>query len=216
MKKSFWLGLVAALTLSLVPFAGASATGYNGTTVEAEADNITYEVTALAGDTVTLANIGSTTASVAITFKNNVDGTIVITESASRPSDATSDPSGIVSLYYDIKLVGLTNADVSGAVLTFTVPKTWLSANGFTGANIFLQHFDGSGWVKLTTKEVASTDTTITFTGTITSFSPFSITGVAGLSNTGSPYMLGAILSISALAIIIGSFVLSKKRHHNN
>lgn len=209
MKKGILAGLFT-LVLSVFVVAPAYAT-YNGTVVEPEVDGTTYKVTADAGDQVTLSGLGSGTGVLKVTFANGTTGSFVVTESSEKPAAASTAAEGAVNLYFDIDLVGLTNDDVASAVWTFTVEKSWLSAQGVTAQNVFLQHWNGSAWERLTTREVSSTDTTVTFEADITSFSPFAVTAVAGLSNTGSPAVIGFVIAAGILAVVGGTFYLSRR-----
>lgn len=210
MKKGLLLG-IATLLISLVPAISTSASTYNGTTVESEADGKTYKVVADSGDTVTLANIGSSNSSLAVTFNSSVNGSIVIEESSTRPSGAATDPSGSVNTYFNVTLNGLSNSNVSSSKWRFSVTKDWLNSKGAGSTNIFLQHY-GSDWQRLTTREISSNTTSYTFESDVTGFSPFAVTAVPGLSNTGSPYMVGAVIATSTLAILGGTFILSRKQ----
>lgn len=209
MIKKLLQSVMAVVLLSGVAAGSASAVSYGGTTISST--NGTYVVAASAGETVTLANVAGV-GTLALTFKNNVAGSVVVTESGTtRPAGAATNASGTVNKYFDISLQGITNADISSSKLTFTVEKAWLNNNGVTAANVVLQHY-GSAWENLTTREVSSSSTASTFESTVTSFSPFAITAVAGLSTTGSPYVLGALIAVGVIAIVAGTFIASRKR----
>lgn len=198
------------MALSLMPTSVYAST-YNGTTVSSEADGKTYNVTASSGDTVTLTDIGSGSGKIAVTFSANVNGSIVVEESSAKPSGAASEAPGSVNVYFNVTLNGLTNNDVSSAKWTFSVTKDWLKSKGVGSTNVFLHHY-GSTWERLTTREISASSTSHTFEADVNDFSPFAVTAVPGLSNTGSPYMLGALLAGSSLAIVGGTFALSRKK----
>lgn len=212
MKKGILVGL-AALVLCLIPSGVAGATSYDGTTIQPESDGETYNVSAEAGDTVTLDDAGLPNSQVAVTFKNGVSGSIVVKVSTTKPSDAATAASGIVNVYFDVTLNGITNDDITSATWTFKVAKSWLTEQGVTAENIFLNHYGADGWTRLTTRQVSSTDTEYTFEADVTSFSPFAVTAVEGLSNTGTPYMLGVLIAVAVIAVVAGAFVASRKRH---
>lgn len=211
MKKGIIAGLIG-LVMSLVPVSSVGAQSYNGTTVPPNSDGETYNVTADAGDTVTLTEIGGGSGTIAVTFANGVNGTIVVKESTSRPAGASTDAPGNVNLYFDVTLNGMSNSDISSAVWTFSVARSFLTQHDATASNIFLHHFNGSTWERLATKEVASNDTAVTFEAQVKNFSPFAVTAVEGLSNTGSPYLLGAVLGGGTLATVAGAFIASRKQ----
>lgn len=211
MKKGILTGLFA-LVLSVFVAAPAYAT-YNGTVVNPEADGKTFKVAASAGDEVTLAGLPAGAGSIKLKFKNGASGVVVVNISTERPADATVAAEGNVNVYFDVDLEGLSNEDFDSAIWTFTVEKAWLTANGVTAQNIFLQHFGDGAWERLTTREVSSTDTTVTFEATVTGFSPFAVTAVAGLSNTGSPAVIGLVIAAGILAVVGGTFYLSRRAH---
>lgn len=209
MKKGLILG-ISVLVLSLLPTSVFAST-YDGTAVSSESDGETYKVTAASGDTLTLIDVGSGSGKIALTFSSDVNGSILIEESSSKPSGASSEAPGSVNVYFNVTLNGLTNADISSAKWTFSVAKDWLKSKGVASTNVFLHHYD-SNWERLTTSEVSSSSTSHTFEADVNDFSPFAVTAVEGLSNTGSPYMLGALLAGSSLAIVGGTFALSRRK----
>ncbi len=202
---------LATIFMALVPTISAQAASYNGASISPASDGKTYTISAAPGDTLTLINIGSSKSSLSITFKNNVNGSIVITEGSTLPASAPSAPTGKVSSYFDVTLNGLTNADLSGGVWHFSVTKSFLNAQGLGANNVFLQHY-GPSWDSLTTKQTTSDVNNYNFDANVTSFSPFAVVAVPGLINTGSPYALGAFIAIGALIVIGGSFMLTRKK----
>lgn len=211
MKKGVFLGLLGLL-VSFMPASSAVAQSYNGTTIPPNSDGVTYNVVAGAGDTVTLIEIGNGDGTITITLTNSVNGSIVVKESSTRPTSASSDAPGKVNLYFDVTLNGMTNDDIGAIVWKFSVSKNFLTQNNVTSANVFLYHFNGSAWERLTTTQVASSSTTVTFEAQVTSFSPFAVTAVEGLSNTGSPYLLGAVIGGGVLIATIGAYMFSRRQ----
>lgn len=211
MKKGLVFAALALL-VSVAPVSNALASTYGGTTVAVESDGKTYNVTAQSGDTLTLSDLGSGNGKLAMTFGANVSGSVVVEESAGRPAGASVNAPGTVSKYFNVTLNGFSNSSVSSAKWTYSVPKSFLDQNGAASSNVFLHHFGGGTWERLTTREVAATSDSVTFESDVKSFSPFAITAVEGLSNTGSPYMLGAILSGSILTVLGASFALSRRK----
>jgi PGF-pre-PGF domain-containing protein len=214
MKKILYTGLMS-LVIGLFAVLPAAAT-YDGTTVNKEEDGKTYSIDATSGDKVTLSNIGSGSGTLAVTFKNDANGSIIVTESITRPNEATSDTPGSLNKYYDVSFEGLTKDDITGAVLSFTVEKTWLSTNGFTAENVVLSHFLGTEWEGHTTREISTTDTTVTFESdigsNITGLSHFAISAVESHSNTGSPAVLRVILASGIIAVVGGAFVIIRRK----
>jgi PGF-pre-PGF domain-containing protein len=211
--KNKVIALALGVLVTLVPSASALAVGYNGTVVSPQGDGITYTIVANSGDTLTLNNVGGqTNGQLAITFKNNVNGTIVIKPSAGLPTSASSAPSGTVATYYDVTLNGFSNADVTSSTWSFSTTKTFISNLGLTASNVFLVHYNGSSWDRLSTKQLSSDATNYNFSASVTSFSPFAIVAVPGLTNTGTPYLLLVGGGIAALVVIGGAYLLTRKR----
>lgn len=215
MKKQFFAGaiVVAALTLlgfGVVPVSRVNAQTYNGTTIQAQSNGI-YQVTARAGDTVTLVNVGGSGGSITITFSNNVSGSITVQKTSGRPGGASSDAPGQVYAYYSVTLNGISNNDIASATWNFSVEKSWMDARGLGGSNISMMHFQGN-WTQLPTQQTASNQGVALFSSQVNSFSPFAIAGKEGLINTGSPYALGAVVGTGMIAIGGGSYYLSRRR----
>ena len=207
MKK---LAILPALALLLVP-AVAFANTYDGTVVEPENDGETYNVAATSGDSVTLNNVGDGTGDLEVTFSNGVSGSIQVTQSTTLPAEAPVPPTGTIDIYFDVDLNGLTNDDISGAVWSFSVTKAWLNENDVSAENVFLQHYTNGAWERLTTRVISETDTEVNLEADIDSFSPFAVTAVAGLSNTGSPFALGALLAAGILISLTVAFRMSRR-----
>jgi PGF-pre-PGF domain-containing protein len=211
--KKLVLTGVFALLLSVVPLLSVAANTYNGAVFQPNEDG-TYTITTPSGNKITLDKVGR--GKLSFVFKNALSDAIISVKAVSqRPAAASSDAPGSLYQYFEVVLgEGVSNDDVDTSVWTFEVDKSWLSQNGKTSANVFLHHYNGSVWERLNTRQVAESDTTYTFEADVTSFSPFAVTAVDGLSNTGSPYMTGFIIAISSLAVVGGTFALSRKRHH--
>lgn len=210
--KKFFIAIISALALVILPASSALAVNNYGGQVIQPVDCKTYTILLNTGASVTLDNVGCAGGKIKTTFKGEANGKFIIVSSSTLPSGAGSSPSGTVYNYYDVTLDTITNADFGSTTWTFSVTKAWLSQNGLSAANVFLYHYDGSAWQRLTTREVSSTDTTVTFEADIPSFSDFAIVGDPSLTNTGTPYMLGALLSIGILVVIGAAFIFSRKR----
>ncbi|GAC1498440.1 MAG: hypothetical protein NVS1B10_00260 [Candidatus Saccharimonadales bacterium] len=205
-----------ALFATLAPVS-VYASSYNGTTVSPQPDGVTYVISASSGDVVTLLNAGQNGGQLVITFKNTVNGTMVIKPSTGLPSSASSAPTGTVNAYFDVTLNGFSNSDITSSTWNFNAPKSFLSNLGLSTSNLFLEHLNGSSWDRLNTKFVSSDTTNNNFSAGVTSFSPFAVVAVPGLSNTGTSYAVLAAGGIAAIAIVVGAYMLTRKRttgHH--
>jgi|GEM_PF-1054709 len=98
------------------------------------------------------------------------------------PVDKISPPSTIVYQY--IELVPARYATITGAVITFTVPVSWLEENHLTQSEIVLYHFTGNAWVVLPTTAGGTANGIVKFTAQSPTFSLFAI---AGQPNNGIP-----------------------------
>lgn len=206
--------LTAALSLALLTFAPAavSAASYNGTTVQPNADGQTYKVSATPGDTVNLGNIANTGGSIAITFNSSVSGTISVVSSQTLPASAPSAPNGKIATYYDVNLSGFSNANISSATWNFGVARSFVSGLGLSPTNVVMYHYTGGQWQSLKTTRGTDNTTNYNFSAVTTGFSPFAVSVVPGLSNTGFPYALTAVIGAGAIAAVVGSYVVSRKK----
>ena len=211
--RRLFAALASALLLALP--AAASASTYNGTTINPEADGQTYVVVANAGDTVTLASACQGTSTISVKFTNNVNGTIKIVKTTTLPSDASSAPSGNIDHYCDVTLTGFSDSDLASAVWSFTVAKSFLSNLGLSASNVSLKHYVNSSWTTLSTQETSSDSTNYTFSSTTSGFSPFAVVADPGLSNTGFPYAVSAVAGVSVLAVVGATFMLTRQKRAN-
>ena len=210
MKKGILTGLFV-LFLAAVPLVSVAANSYSGAVFQPNEDG-TYTITTPSGNKIVLDKVGR--GRLGFVFKNALNAaTINVKAVAERPSAASSNAPGDVYQYFEVTLVeNVSNDDVDSSVWTFDVEKSWLTQNDKTAANVFLHHFNGSAWDRLNTRQVAESDTHYTFESDVDSFSPFAVTAVDGLSNTGSPYLTTAVVAISTIAVVGGTFALSRRQ----
>ncbi len=180
------------------------AQSYNGATIEPENDGKTYNVSADVNDQITLNNVGGNGGTLKLGFTGAASGSVVVQQTTTRPADAPVAPGGSVDIYFDVQLTGgLTSNDIGSGTWTFTVDKSFI--NGIDGAikdNVFLNHYNGTAWERLVTRQVSETATTYVYEAEVTDFSPFAVTAVLGLTNTGSPYMMGMIVAVVSLVVV--------------
>jgi hypothetical protein len=98
-----------------------------------------------------------------------VTGTVV-----DAPGTAVPASAGTVYQYLD--LVPARYTTITGAVISFTVPLSWLNDHHIVPQNVVLYHLAGSTWVPLPTTWVESRDGQAYFTASTPSFSRFAIT----------------------------------------
>lgn len=206
--------LLAAISLVLLSFSpvAVSAASYNGTTVQPNADGQTYNVSASAGDTVNLANIANTGGSVAVTFNSSVSGTIQFVPSQTLPASAPSAPAGKVATYYDVIMNGLNDSNITSATWNFGVTKSFVNSLGLSPTNVVMYHYFGGNWQALKTTHGTDDATNYNFSAVTSGFSPFAVDVVPGLSNTGFPYALTALIGAGAIAAVAGSYAVTRKK----
>lgn len=204
---------LAAIFMALIPATTANAvSGYNGTNISPNGDGITYNVVADSGDTVNLVNVaGIPGMVVSVTFNSNVNGTIVITSSNTRPADAPVSAPGTTEMYFDVTLNGISNSQITSATWNFAVPKTWANQNGFGSGNIAMMHY-GTSWVQLTTTLTSQDANNYYYSAVVTSFSPFAIVGSNGLANTGTPYVLVALASLGLIVVVGALYITTRQK----
>jgi hypothetical protein len=133
-------------------------------------------------------NSGIFQAVVTGTGLNDLIVTGIVTDA---PGTNISAPPGATYQYID--LVPVRYASITNAVISFSVPLSWLHDRHLDPQNIVLYHLTGSTWVALPTTYGESKDGLAYFTATTPSFSRFAITGqyspVAAASPTVTPVM---------------------------
>jgi PGF-pre-PGF domain-containing protein len=133
----------------------------------------------------TKVNVGGDSAvtQVAITG-TGISGVIVTGTVVSGPGLNTEPPSRMVYEYVDITPARY--ATISEAVISFTVPVTWLTERQLTPPNVVMYHLVGQTWVALPTTLVKVENGVAYYTAASPGFSRFAITGQAGVTS-GTP-----------------------------
>jgi len=133
----------------------------------------------------TKVNVGGDSAvtQVAITG-TGISGAIVTGTVVSGPGLNTDPPTRMVYEYVDITPARYTT--ISEAVISFTVPVTWLTERQLTPPNVVMYHLVGQTWVALPTTLVKVENGVAYYTAASPGFSRFAITGQAGVTS-GTP-----------------------------
>ena len=96
----------------------------------------------------------------------------------SRPSFVSVDPpSGAIFGYLVVNLTNLSDSQISGAKLDFSVNKSWLSSNGVDKNKIALHRLSGSTWAKLDTSILSEETENIVYRATSPGLSVFAMWG---------------------------------------
>ncbi|WP_292728901.1 kelch repeat-containing protein [Methanoculleus sp.] len=111
----------------------------------------------------------------------NVTGTginmlIVTGWTQSSPGSGIPPAPGTPYQYVDLVPARFTN--ITGAIITFTVPTAWLNEHGFSPEDIVLYHYNGTAWEALPTTIESTIGAKVTFTAASPGFSTFAITGI--------------------------------------
>jgi PGF-pre-PGF domain-containing protein len=130
----------------------------------------------------TKVNVGGNSAvtQVAITG-TGISGAIVTGTVVSGPGQNTAPPAGNVYQYMDITPARYTT--ISEAVISFTVPVTWLTEHQLTPPNVVMYHLVEQTWVALPTTLVKVVNGVAYYTAASPGFSRFAITGQAGITS---------------------------------
>lgn len=143
---------------------------------------MTVSVSPTTASTTVLANVGGDSGiyRAQVTGKGNND--IIITgTTASGSGQRIGQPSGTLYQYIDVVPARYTTIDE--ALISFTVPISWLKDNNIDPQNVVLNNLDGDAWTALPTTFVKSEGVQAYFTAESPELSPrFAITGTFGSS----------------------------------
>jgi PGF-pre-PGF domain-containing protein len=130
-------------------------------------------------------NVGGKSAvtHVAITG-TGISDAIVTSTVVSGPGQNTAPPTQLVYEYVDITPARYTTIDE--AVISFTVPVTWLTEHQLTPQNVVMYHLGGQTWVALPTTLVKVVNEAAYYTAVGPGFSRFAITGQFNITS-GTP-----------------------------
>lgn len=98
-----------------------------------------------------------------------------------RSTLAKDDAPGTVYKYVSI-WVGTSGFavpdNIKDAVIKFKLPSSWITSNGFKDADIVMQRWNGTHWVKLVTEKKSSEGNYTLYETKTNAFSPFVISGI--------------------------------------
>jgi len=127
----------------------------------------------------TSVNVGGNTRVTGVTVTGTgIDDIIVTATGVSGPGRDSGPAPGIVYQYLEITPARYDT--ITGAIITFTVPQSWLNEHHLAPQDIVMHHRDGTSWQALPTTVLDEKDGLVYFSATCCSFSPFAITGKAG------------------------------------
>ncbi|MBS3119691.1 PGF-pre-PGF domain-containing protein, partial [Candidatus Woesearchaeota archaeon] len=102
----------------------------------------------------------------------------VSTESLTAQPASTGTPAFTAYQYFEITATNLPAADVDQVTLQFTVPVSWIQAQGVDMNDVALYHYANGAWTSLATRVVASSASQVTYSAVSPSLSYFAIGAV--------------------------------------
>jgi len=175
----------AASTTTSTGSGGSSSGGTSTETTTPETQAVTESKTIAvitAGTTETVVFTKSEQLAVTeinIETKNTVSSVTVTSTESSKPASAplpVESSSGSVYKYLEIKVENIKTGDINRAFISFSVPKTWISANSLDPNTVALNRLSGSVWTKLATAKTSEDSSTYYFKAETPGFSTFAIT----------------------------------------
>ncbi|WP_319643291.1 PGF-pre-PGF domain-containing protein [Methanovulcanius yangii] len=113
-----------------------------------------------------------------VTVKGTVETLLVTARTTGSPGSGIPAPDGIVYQFIEVTLAKTTDDQIDHTEMMFTVPLTWLEANGYAPANIILSRWHDGEWQQLPTTFVKEEGGKASFTATSPGFSLFAIVAV--------------------------------------
>ena len=133
----------------------------------------------------TKVNVGGNSAVTQVTITGTgISGAIVTGTVVSGPGLNTAPPTQMIYEYVDITPARYTS--ISEAVISFTVPVTWLTERQLTPQNVVMYHLVEKTWVALPTTLVKVENGVAYYTAVSPGFSRFAITGQFNITS-GTP-----------------------------
>jgi PGF-pre-PGF domain-containing protein len=145
--------------------------------------------------TVTV-NIGGNSAAGKATVTGTKLAGLVLTGTVQNaPGTNQSSPAGRVFQY--VRLEPAAYGSITGAVITFSVPQSWLEENRIAPGSVVLWHQAPNGWEQLPTSFLNTRDGTAYFSAVSPGFSLFAIAGTPG---SAAPAVTAAQVTTGVLA----------------
>jgi PGF-pre-PGF domain-containing protein len=188
------------------PAPGTSISGIPGMSTISFAQGLT------SGQTVTLpttfTNADMAVSALTPTADIPAGSSITVAESSEAGTFAVSTPGGTVYKYFDVQKVGFTDP-VTGT-LSFQVPQSWLTENGFDVTEVVLLHFVDGEWQEVPISISSVGAENVVYSAT-TTFSVFSVQGVKGVTfltilRAIQDYYMGNIVFNSVIQLILAFY----------
>ena len=131
-------------------------------------------------------------------------GLIVTGMVTSGPGQNITPAPGTVYQYLDLTPARYTT--ISGAVISFIVPLSWLNDNNIDPQNVVLYHLVGTTWTAVPTTFVKTVSGQVYFTATTPGFSKFAITGqsppLAVQTTAAAPQSFGSLAAADPAPVV--------------
>ncbi|QSZ66557.1 PGF-pre-PGF domain-containing protein [Methanofollis aquaemaris] len=155
-----------------------------------------------------------------VTVGKDVPDFVLSVGSADLPPEVKAP---VERLYQTLQIsaFGTASDDIDGAEIRFSVPLTWLSAQGLAPADVVLYRYHGDAWQQLPTTHLENRDGAAYYTATTPGFSFFAVGGVAtpkpisgGSSSSGSSSAVsafaGSLQAGEKKTFLVGETAISK------
>jgi len=90
-------------------------------------------------------------------------------------SSASINARGSVLDYFELVADGLSNSDIKGITIQFSVPRSWLTQNGFSSSDVYLGQLSGYSWAELPATITSEDSATVRYSATTRHLSTFAI-----------------------------------------
>ncbi|WP_220682253.1 PGF-pre-PGF domain-containing protein [Methanofollis formosanus] len=160
------------------------------------------------GEAVNVTVKNSPVSRINVTVGKDVPDLVLSVGSADLPPEVKAP---VKALYQamQISAFGTASDDIDGAEIRFSVPLTWLSAQGLAPADVVLYRYHGDAWQQLPTTHLENRDGAAYYTATTPGFSYFAVGGTAAPAPKSASGSSGSSSAVSAFA---GSLQTGEKK----
>jgi len=146
---------------------------------------------------------------ITIHLKNQAENiSVSVLKFDSKPPEALTNVSGDVYSYLEIDTQNVIDSDVTNAVITFKVSKSWIAANNIDENSVKLHRYTDGNWSALSTHILSEDSTEVYYSADSPGFSIFAIAAekvqqpVATVGTPGFEFLL-TILALLAVVLYL-------------
>lgn len=172
---------------------------------------------------VTVGQLGTTPITGIIVTGTALENIVVTAAVASGPETGTGVPLPPGTVYTYVEISPVNFKSITGALISFVVPQSWLDNNHIAPRDIVMYHRVGSDWQPLPTTLVDVTNGQANYTASSPGFSLFAITGQTALPATATTALpvaagpapglpLKTLGIIGIFAVVLAGIILLVKR----